>query len=44
MQVVAIANDVTYNSGPSGPKGNTAVHAATENALHHQIRITIIWL
>ena len=42
MQVVAIANDVTYNSAPLGPKGNTAAHAATYYALHREIPVMIV--
>ena len=36
MQVVAIANDITYNSGAFGPKEDAAFRAATEYALEHQ--------
>ena len=39
MQVVAIANDITYNSGAFGPKEDAAFRAATEYALQHQIPV-----
>ena len=39
MQVVAIANDITYNSGAFGPKEDAAFRAATEYALQHQLPV-----
>lgn len=39
MQVVAIANDITYNSGAFGPKEDAAFRAATEYALQHRIPV-----
>lgn len=38
-QVVAIANDITYNSGAFGPKEDAMFRAATEYALQHHIAV-----
>ncbi len=38
-QVVAIANDITYNSGAFGPKEDAMFRAATEYALQHHIPV-----
>ena len=38
-QVVAIANDITYNSGAFGPKEDAMFRAATEYALQRQIPV-----
>ena len=39
MQVVAIANDITFNSGAFGPKEDAAFRAATEYALQHHLPV-----
>ena len=36
---MAIANDITYNSGAFGPKEDAMFRAATEYALHHHIPV-----
>ena len=39
LQAVAIANDITYNSGAFGPKEDAMFRAATEYALQHNIPV-----
>lgn len=42
VQVVAVANDITFSSGSFGPREDTAFRAATEYALEE--RIPLIYL
>ncbi len=42
MQVVAIANDITYSSGSFGPREDAAFRAATEHALAE--RLPVVYL
>lgn len=41
-QVVAIANDITYNSGSFGPREDAVFHAMTEYALEQ--RLPLVYL
>lgn len=41
-QVVAIANDITYNSGSFGPKEDAAFRAATEYALDRKLPVVYL--
>ena len=42
MQVVAIANDITYSSGSFGPREDAAFRGATEHALAE--RLPVVYL
>ncbi len=42
MQVIAIANDITYSSGSFGPREDAAFRAATEHALAE--RLPVVYL
>lgn len=41
-QVIAIANDITYNSGAFGPREDAIFRAATEHALQHELPIVYL--
>ena len=42
LQVVAIANDITYNSGSFGPREDAVFHAVTMYALEQ--RLPLVYL
>jgi hypothetical protein len=42
VQLVAIANDITYNSGAFGPKEDAAFRAATEYALDRKLPVVYL--
>ena len=42
MQVIAIANDITYNSGAFGPREDAMFRATTEHALQHELPIVYL--
>jgi acetyl-CoA carboxylase carboxyltransferase component len=42
VQVVAIANDITYNSGSFGPKEDAAFRAATDYALDRKLPVVYL--
>lgn len=42
MQVIAIANDITYSSGSFGPREDAVFRAATEHALAE--RLPVVYL
>ena len=42
MQVIAVANDITYNSGAFGPREDAMFRAATEHALQHELPIVYL--
>ena len=41
-QVIAIANDITYNSGAFGTREDAMFRAATEHALQHELPIVYL--
>ena len=42
MQIIAVANDITYNSGAFGPHEDAMFRAATEHALQHELPIIYV--
>ena len=42
MQVVAIANDITFNSGAFGPREDAMFRAVTEYALLHKLPLVYL--